>query len=523
MRRVRTGLRVLGSLLGSFLAARGVVATTSLRAIVPKPLLALAALSASACHAVRKAARPVVLNDVHSRLNPTTVASVVSPASTAALAGVIRDAKESGRHVSMSGGRHAMGGQQFGTGTVHISMSEMDDVLDLDRQRGIVRVEAGIGWPKLFDELRARQAGPGPRWMVAQKQTGADHLSLGGALSANAHGRGLRFQPMIQDVEAFTLVNADGEMLTASRTQHPELFRLAIGGYGLFGVIATVDLRLAPLTKVQRTVEVVPIEDVPRKVKDRLKAQAMYGDYQYKTDAASPEFMRLGVLSTYHPVPLETPIPDDQRSLSPDDWNELLLLAHERKREAFDRYSRFYLTTDGQIYWADKSQMSYYNEAYEDYLRAHMADYAPGSLMITEVYVPRDQVRQFSERIAEDARAQAFDVVYGTMRLIQRDEESFLAWAKQDYACIIFNLRVRHTPEGLAKAQRDFQQIIDRALELRGSYYLTYHRWARKDLVLKAYPQFPEFLRMKLKYDPDERFQSDWYRHHKAMFAAPGA
>jgi hypothetical protein len=28
----------------------------------------------------------------------------------------------------------------------------------------------------------------------------------------------------------------------------------------------------------------------------------------------------------------------------------------------------------------------------------------------------------------------------------------------------------------------------------------------------------PEFLRLKKKYDPEERFQSDWYRHHKAMF-----
>lgn len=37
--------------------------------------------------------------------------------------------------------------------------------------------------------------------------------------------------------------------------------------------------------------------------------------------------------------------------------------------------------------------------------------------------------------------------------------------------------------------------------------------------VLRAYPQFVEFLKLKKKYDPGERFQSDWYRHYKAMFA----
>ena len=229
--------------------------------------------------------------------------------------------------------------------------------------------------------------------------------------------------------------------------------------------------------------------------------------------------MRVGVLSTYHPVPPETPIPSDQRALSADNWNELLLLAHTRKSEAFERYSRHYLGTDGQIYWSDLHQMSYYNDAYEDYLRTRIPGYTPGSLMITEVYVPRERLQEFSEGLIEDARAQQFNVIYGTMRLIERDEESFLAWAKQDYACVIFNLRVQHTTEGLAKAQRDFQRIIDRALGLGGSYYLTYHRWARKDQVLSAYPQFLEFLRRKLQYDPEERFQSDWYRHYRAMFA----
>jgi len=514
------GLKALRSLLGTALAAMSTTIALTLKHLdVTRPFLVLAALSASACHAVKTAARAVILNDVHSRLNATPVAEVVAPTSTTELVDAIRAAKRAGHAVSISAGRHAMGGQQFGIGTRHISMSGMNEVLSFDRERGLVRVEAGIGWPKLMAYLNAQQSGPGPVWAIAQKQTGADELSIGGALSANAHGRGLRFRPMIQDVEVFTLVTAEGEVLTVSRTQHPELFRLAIGGYGLFGAIATVDLRLAPRMKLQRVVELVPIDELPGRVQARLSAGALYGDYQYKTDVAAPDFMRIGVLSTYEPVPLETPIPARQHRLTANDWNELLLLAHTRKSDAFERYSRFYLSTHGQLYWSDAHQMSYYNDGYEDYLRRRMPGYTAGSLMITEVYVPRAHIRAFSERIIQEARSHAFDLIYGTMRLIERDEESFLAWAKQDYACIIFNLRVAHTPQGLAKAQRDFQSIIDQALALGGSYYLTYHRWARKDQVLAAYPHFPDFLRWKQSVDPEERFQSDWYRHYTAMFA----
>ncbi len=34
-----------------------------------------------------------------------------------------------------------------------------------------------------------------------------------------------------------------------------------------------------------------------------------------------------------------------------------------------------------------------------------------------------------------------------------------------------------------------------------------------------CYPQFPEFLRLKKKCDPEEQFQSNWYRHYKEMFS----
>ncbi|MGH8655223.1 MAG: D-arabinono-1,4-lactone oxidase [Gammaproteobacteria bacterium] len=76
-----------------------------------------------------------------------------------------------------------------------------------------------------------------------------------------------------------------------------------------------------------------------------------------------------------------------------------------------------------------------------------------------------------------------------------------------------------HTETGKRKAAEDFRRIIDRAMEYEGRYFLTYHRWATRKQVETCYPQFVEFLRLKRKYDPKERFQSDWYRHYKEMFS----
>jgi len=110
-------------------------------------------------------------------------------------------------------------------------------------------------------------------------------------------------------------------------------------------------------------------------------------------------------------------------------------------------------------------------------------------------------------------------MTYGTIRFIEKDTESFLAWAREPSVCIVCNLHVRHTETGKKKAVEDFRRIIDRAIEHGGRYYLTYHRWATRKQVETCYPQFVDFLRLKKKYDPQERFQSDWYRHYKQVFA----
>ena len=104
------------------------------------------------------------------------------------------------------------------------------------------------------------------------------------------------------------------------------------------------------------------------------------------------------------------------------------------------------------------------------------------------------------------------------MRLIERDEETFLAWARERSACIIFNLHVDHTPAALERAADTFRGLIDLGLARGGRYYLTYHRWARRDQVERAYPQMAAFLARKRTWDPGEVFQSTWYRHYRAMF-----
>ena len=484
-------------------------------------------LKASSLFALQPlAAEPgVLVNDIHSQLNPTRVREVVTVSSISNLQRALRRAASGGLAISIAGGRHAMGAQQFAEGSMLLDTTRFNRVRSFDRARGLVDVEAGIMWPALVEYLLKAQEGRQPAlsgvegWGIAQKQTGADRLTIGGALSANVHGRGLKMKPFIGDVESFVLIDARGNARTCSRTENADLFRLAIGGYGLFGVISTVKLRLMPRQKIQRVVDVRLIDELPKAFEQRIADGFIFGDFQFSVDETSDEFLRKGVFSCYRPVDPATPMPAAQSELGDEDWHALLLLAHNNKATAFDRYSKYYLSTSGQLYWSDTHQMSTYLDDYHARLDTQRGVKDRATEMITEIYVPRPALPSFMAEAASVFRRNGVPIVYGTVRLVEQDDESFLAWATQPYACIIFNLHVVHTPEGRERAAQAFRDLIDMGLKRGGRYYLTYHRHARRDQVEAAYPQLPEFLRLKRKYDPDERFQSEWYRYYKGMFA----
>jgi FAD/FMN-containing dehydrogenase len=460
----------------------------------------------------------VLVNDVHSQLNETLVRSIERPTSIDDIQRLVRAAKKGGRLISIAAGRHAMGGQQFGADTALIDMMGMQKIVRFDARGGLVEAEAGTRWPQLVSDLISRQGKSNPQWGIIQKQTGADRLSLGGALAANIHGRGLNLKPFISDVESFVLIDADGEPRTCSRRENSELFCLAIGGYGLFGIVAQVTLRLNRRCKLRRVVTIERVDDVPGAFAKRIAEGCMYGDFQYSIAAGDEDYLREGVFSCYQPLGEDADIPAGQRELKNDDWRDLLCLAHSDKRHGFDLYKKHYLATSGQIYWSDTHQLSDYVDEYHREIDRRAGARVRGTEMITEIYVPRADLPAYLSKVRSDFQRDSVNLIYGTVRLIEKDDESFLAWATKPYACIIFNLHVDHTGPGREKAAREFRGLIDRAMEYGGSYYLTYHRWATRRQVETCYPRFPEFLKLKRKYDPGERFQSDWYRHYRKTF-----
>jgi FAD/FMN-containing dehydrogenase len=481
-----------------------------LKAISAAPLLAANPAFAES--------QETLVNDVHTGLNPTMVSRVVRPASVAEIQQLVKDCRKRGTAMAVCGSQHATGGQQFAAHSVLVDMRGMNHVQGLDMNTGVLSVESGIEWPELIDGYLAFQK-DAPVWGIRQKQGGGDRMSLGGALAANAHGHSLGAPPIVGDVEWIDIVDADGALKRCNRKQNKELFALAIGGYGLFGVITAVGLRLVPRRKVRRTVESRTTAEIVRLVDHHASKGSPFAYFQYNIDETSLEFMRDGVLTTYEYVPESTALGVQSSDIDQATVVPLLELAHKDRKSAYGRYAKFELSRDGNVEWSDMHQLTTYPAGYHKEIEKRLGPESEGADLIWECYVQRGDLTTFLEDARRILMKSELPLIYGTVRFIEQDKESFLAWAKKRYACVIFTPHVSSSAQGMKKASEVCRQLIQAAAKRKGSFYLTYNRFATRRDLEDVYPQFSEFLRLKLKYDPTEVFQSDWYRYYRDLRA----
>jgi FAD/FMN-containing dehydrogenase len=130
--------------------------------------------------------------------------------------------------------------EQARSGALRVDTSGLDRVLRLDEERQLLEVQAATPWTALAAHLGASA----PELAVLSGHCGLAP-TIQESLAENEPGPDGR--PICAHLESLALVTADAELRHASRSSNRELFALAIGGRGLFGLPYSVTLRLASL------------------------------------------------------------------------------------------------------------------------------------------------------------------------------------------------------------------------------------------------------------------------------------
>ena len=138
-----------------------------------------AALMPAACTVPPREPDGVWVNDVHSQLNRTRVLGIERPTNIEALKALVIRAGNQERSISVMGGRHAMGGQQFGSDTFLIDMNGMQGIHEFDAQKGEVEIGAGMQWPELIAELLELQRDRRVGDLVVNRRESSEFRDLG--------------------------------------------------------------------------------------------------------------------------------------------------------------------------------------------------------------------------------------------------------------------------------------------------------------------------------------------------------
>src|SRR6476620_445764 len=190
-------------------------------------------------------------------------AATSRPRSVAELSDAVGRAAAAGSRVRVVGSGHSFRDVALTDG-VMVSLENMRELLDFDRDSGLVRVQAGITIRELSALLR-------DHGLAMENLGDIDVPSIAGAISTATHGTGALLPNIAAQVAALTLVLADGSTLECSPGADPELFRAARVGLGALGAIAEVTLRCVPAFTLRGVDAPAPLAETLDRFDERVR------------------------------------------------------------------------------------------------------------------------------------------------------------------------------------------------------------------------------------------------------------
>ena len=447
------------------------------------------------------ATQRIILNDA-SRLSPTPVAKhvTISKAETGDLIARIRaelkEAAAERRPVAASVARHSMGGQSLPRDGTAISLD--GGPLEMDTAAKTYRTSAANRWWDVIRILDARGFSP------AVMQSNSD-FGVGSTFCVNAHGWPVPHGPFGSTVKAIRMVLADGTLVQCSRTENAELFGLAMGGYGLFGIIVDLDVEMTPNLLLEPRFERMAPEKFAESFTHAIDTDTSLVMAYGRMSVSRKNFFDDSLMVTSRPVATQP------ASLPP--------VASAGKLTALQ--NDIYRAQTG---WEVAKGLRWFMEARigpaitgshatrNSLMAEPVSNLAQKDLRRTDIlheyFVAPERFSEFvaaCRDIIPKSRAEFLNV---TLRYVAEDHTPVLTIAPVRRIAAVMSFSQEASPEGETDMMQTTEALIDRVTAIGGAFYLPYRLHARRDQVEKAYPAASAFAAAKRRYDPNLLFRN---------------
>ena len=405
-----------------------------------------------------------------------------------------------GHKLSIAGTRKSQGGQTVDTRATMIDMRGFNKVIFFDKKNKQITVQAGMTWKELLPVINAEG------FSVQTMQSYCD-FSIGGSLGVNCHGQDIRHSSLGDSVASCKTMLADGSIVEASAETNSELFNAVIGGYGLFGIVLEVTLRLTDNMLLQKKVEVIAAKDYPHYFETMVKPNKNVALHSARLTVALNELLSQALVITYTNTTQKAPL--DTLVVPP---------ASKIDRAAFGKVRehswvrRFRLLVEKTFF--EREEEVARNKVLSSTIESLTNTKENTHDILQEYFVPCARFLNFIELLKNHVKEYNIDLLNVTVRYVQPTQQGFLTYAPCESFAFVLYIHVADTERSYQDVAYWTQLLIAQVTRLGGTYYLPYHLFAPRQLLKNAYPQWDAFIALKKKYDPQETFINQLYRKY---------
>jgi FAD-linked oxidoreductase len=409
-------------------------------------------------------------------------AAAARPGSIEEICAALERAERAARRVRVTGSGHSFGDIACTDGLM-LKLDRLAGVLDVDRSSGLVRVQAGI----TIRELNRRLDAHG---LALENLGDVDAQTIAGAISTATHGTGARLRNLSSQVDALTLVLADGATLECSRERDPETFRAARVGLGALGVIAEVTLRCVPAFTLHGVDAPAPLEETLERFGELALANDHFEFYVFPH--AHTALTRANNRTERPPRPRGRVSAYANDVLLTNRVFELFCRAGRRFPSRIPQLNRLATRLVGHSERVGRSAAIFTSQRL---VRFTEMEYA----------LPREHTAQAVRRVLDVIEQRGFAVPFPIEVRAVAPDDAFLSTAGgRDSGFVAV-----HMYRGMAWQPyfRAVEAIMD---ELGGRPHWGKRHFQSADTLRPRYPDWDRFQAVRTKLDPKGRFANGW-------------
>nr|WP_228429236.1 hypothetical protein [Chryseobacterium sp. 52] len=305
-------------------------------------------------------------------------------------------------------------------------------------------------------------------------------------------------------------MNHNGEIVNCSREENPELFKLVIGGYGLFGIILDVKLKVVDNTAVKyKSIPLSPdnYTDYYKKfISENPKVDLVFG----RLKISDKHFLEEAAI-TYFEKTDEKPLSLSAQNTKNEEIKRLVF----RSSVNSEYGKRLRWDLESNIKNVVKNVVFSRNELLNNHVSLIENKDSTSTDLLHEYFIPERNFNQFIKDIKPVLKNSGLDLLNITIRAVNKDEDAYMNYARENVFgfVLLFNQKKTEKQEDAMNILTN--RLVDIALNNEGTFYLPYRLHIDRLKMRKVYPQADSFFALKRKYDPQEIFDNKFYQHYK--------